>query len=51
MLKFIKTYQNANNVSWYQKFNDQEQLEKEELTSEDINDFADEAIKIIDAKK
>lgn len=44
-----KTYQNANNVSWYQKFNDQEQLEKEELTSEDINDFADEAIKIIDS--
>ena len=44
-----KTYQNANNVSWYQKFNDQEQLEKEELSSDDINKFADEAIKIIDS--
>ena len=44
-----KTYQSGNNVAWYQNFNEQEQLEKEELSSDDINKFADEAIKIIDS--
>lgn len=44
-----KTYQRGNTVAWYQNFNEQEQLEKEELSSDDINKFADEAIKIIDS--